>query len=40
MLLHLGDELADRSALGDHHGLAEKGAALGATDVEDVGQAR
>ena len=40
MLLHLGDELADRSALGDHHGLAEERAALGAADVEDVGQAR
>ena len=26
VLLHLGDELTDRSALGDHHGLAEEGA--------------
>ena len=40
MLLHLGDELADRATLGDDHGLAEEGAALGAADVEDVGEAR
>ena len=40
VLLHVGDELADRPALGDDHGLAEEGATLGAADVEDVGQAR
>ena len=34
MLFHLSDELADRPALGDHHGLAEEGAAFGAADQE------
>ena len=37
VLLHLRDELADRAAVGDHHGLAEKSTALAATDVEDIG---
>ena len=34
MLFHLSDELADRPALGDHHGLAEEGTAFGAADQE------
>ena len=34
VLFHLSDELADRPALGDHHGLAEEGAAFGAADQE------
>ena len=34
MLFHLSDELADRPALEDHHGLAEEGAAFGAADQE------
>ena len=37
VLLHLSDKLSDRATIWDHHGLAKKGAALGATDVEDIG---
>ena len=34
VLFHLSDELADRPALGDHHGPAEEGTAFGAADQE------
>ena len=40
MLLHLRDELANRPTVGDDDSLTEKGAALGAADVEHIRQTR
>ena len=40
VLLHLRDELANRPTVGDDDSLTEKGAALGAADVEHVRQTR
>ena len=37
VLLHLSDKLSDRATVGDDDGLTEKCAALGTTDVEDIG---